>query len=195
MIQSRDAPSFSASGPSTFEEPDFRHVFLNLPAALMILDTRFVIVAVSDSLCRVSMQPRDALVGRSVFEAFPDNPDDSGADGVARFRNSLLTVIRARVSDEIYEMKYDIRRADGSYEARHWRAVNTPVLGPNGYVRWIITSTENITDNQSTHDAAVAAGKRVQELETSIADLRKVNDSLLERIALLRSSLKALSPN
>ncbi len=167
-------------------------MFLNLPAALMILDTRFVIVAVSDSLCRVSMQSREALVGHIVFEAFPDNPDDSGANGVARFRNSLLTVIRERVSDEIYEMKYDIRRADGRYEARHWRAVNTPVLGPNGYVRWIITSTENITDAEDRHDAALAADKRVRELEQAIADLRKVNDSLLERMALLRSSLKPL---
>lgn len=195
MIQGSVSTSFSAFGPSSFEEPDFRHVFVNLPAALMILDTRFVIVAVSDALCRVSMQARETLVGHIVFEAFPDNPDDSGANGVARFRKSLLTVIRERVPDEIYEMKYDIRRADGSYEARHWRAVNAPVLGPNGYVRWIVTSTEDITDTQSTHDAAVAADKRVQELEKSIADLRKVNDSLLERIALLRSSLDALSPH
>jgi|GEM_PF-1176023 len=179
-------------GPSVFEEPDFRSVFASLPAAFMVLDVRFVIVAVSDMFCVATMQPHDALVGRVVYEVFPDNPDDSGATGVAQLRDSLLTVIRERVPHAMADLKYDIRRPDGVFEERYWRTANTPVLGTNGYVRWIVSATQDITHSMNMYSALTAGDTRIVELERAVADLRDANAQLVERLALLRASLTSL---
>lgn len=192
MIQNRNTRTAFTGGPSAFEEPDFRSVFVSLPTAFMVLDMRFVIVAVSDLFCDATMQPRDALVGHVVYEVFPDNPDDSGATGVAQLRNSLLTVIRERVPHAMADMKYDIRRSDGVFEERYWRTVNAPVLGANGYVRWIVSATQDITHSMDMRRALAAGDTRVLELEQAVADLRDANAQLVERLALLRASLKSL---
>ena len=34
----------------------------------------------------------------------------------------------------------------GGFDVRYWRVVNTPVLGEDGFVRWIINSVDDITE-------------------------------------------------
>jgi hypothetical protein len=85
-------------------------------------------------------------VGKNLFEAFPDNPDDSGAAGLSQLRVSLLKVLKTREADTIAPFRYDVRGARGPYEARWWTVSNTPILGDDGYVRWIINRAEDVTE-------------------------------------------------
>ncbi len=93
------------------------------------------------------MRNRADMVGRHLFEAFPDNPHQSGSDAVENFRASLLKVLKTRLPDRMRIQQYDVRRRDsGAYEERYWSAVNIPVLGADGYVKWIIHSDEDVTE-------------------------------------------------
>ena len=65
-----------------YELPDFRQVFEKSPELQLVVDVRFTIVAVTDAYCRATMTKRGDIVGRGLFEVFPDNPDDMRADGV-----------------------------------------------------------------------------------------------------------------
>lgn len=176
-----------------YDLPDFRQVFEKSPELNLIVDVRFTIVAVTDAYCRATMTKRASIVGRGLFEVFPDNPDDARADGVANLRASILNVIRFRVSDRMTEQKYDIRRPDGVFEERYWRPLNSPLLGSDGYVRFILHSVEDVTELVRIRKEEAAARKRVLEQERNAADLRHSNSELVEKVALLRASLKRLS--
>lgn len=176
-----------------FELPDFRLVFEQSPELQLIVDTRFTIVAATDAYCRATMTERDAILGRAMFEVFPDNPDDSRAAGVATLRNSLLNVIKYRVPDRMPELRYDMRRPDGVFEERFWRPHNTPILGQDGFVRFIVHTVEDVTELVRIRREEANARKRILEQERAAADLRLANNELLERVALLNTSLRLLT--
>ena len=77
-------------------EDELRHsravlqgLFESLPGLFLILTPDLKIVSVSDAYLEATMTRREDLVGRDIFEVFPDNPDDQGATGVSNLRASL----------------------------------------------------------------------------------------------------------
>ena len=94
------------AGPS----PDFRVLFESWPEPYLVLDPELVIIAVSDAHLAVSETSRSGIIGRNIFDAFPDNPDDPESDGAARLRASLDEVRRHKVADTMPVQQYDIRR-------------------------------------------------------------------------------------
>jgi len=132
-----------------FESPDFRNIFELVPKPCLVLDSAFTIVAVNDAYCSATMTTRDAIVGHAVFEVFPDNPDEIQADGVSNPRASLLRVLKSRAADRMPTQKYDIERPPSvgmGFEVRYWDPINVPVLGDDGYMKWIIHSVDDVTE-------------------------------------------------
>src|SRR5688572_27509893 len=130
-------------------ELDFRRLFESAPARYLVLSTDLTIVGVTNAYAQVTMQRRESMIGRALFDVFPDNPDDPGADGVHNLRASLDRVRRDKVADTMAIQKYDIRRPEsegGGFEERYWSPVNTPVLDDDGELRYIIHAVEDVTD-------------------------------------------------
>jgi hypothetical protein len=67
-------------------------------------------VAVSDGYLSATMTERTEILGRPLFDVFPDNPDDPTADGVAKLGASLERVAEHLHADTMDDQKYDIRR-------------------------------------------------------------------------------------
>lgn len=88
---------------------DFRVLFERAPAAMLVLDPELTIVAVSDSYAAATLTRRDDIVGRHLFDVFPDNPADGDATGVGNLTASLQRVLRLRKPDTMAVQKYDIR--------------------------------------------------------------------------------------
>lgn len=106
-------------------------------------------MAVSDAYLRATMTQREQVMGRHLFEVFPDNPADPSADGVSNLRASLERVIRSLQPDSMAVQKYDIRRPaqeGGGYEERYWSPVNSPVLRSNAELAYIIHRVEDVTE-------------------------------------------------
>ena len=74
------------------------------------------------------MTKREEILGRGIFEVFPDNPNDLAADGVSNLRASLNFVIKNKIPHTMAVQKYDIRNPEGEFEIRYWSPLNTPVL-------------------------------------------------------------------
>jgi signal transduction histidine kinase len=128
--------------------PDFRRLFEAAPDAYLVLDPSLKIVAVTDSYLAATMTVRDRIVGRDLFEVFPDNPGDPHATGTRNLRISLETVLATRAPHTMAIQKYDIPRPEsegGAFEERYWKPVNTPVLS-EGRVAYIIHAVENVTN-------------------------------------------------
>ena len=71
---------------------DFRALFEGSPNLYLVLDPLFKIVAVNDAYCQATMTNRKTILGRDIFDVFPDNPADLAATGVSNLRASLERV-------------------------------------------------------------------------------------------------------
>ena len=142
---------------------DFRRLFESAPGLYLVLSPDLTIVGVTDAYARATLQQRDAMIGRGLFEVFPDNPDDPQADGVSNLRASLDRVRRDRVPDTMAIQKYDIRKPEadgGGFEERYWSPVNTPVLDASGAVRYIIHAVEDVTELVRLEQHSVEQNRR-----------------------------------
>lgn len=165
------------------EEPDYRQLFEGAPGLYLVLDPDLVIVGASDAYLRATMTQRDAVVGRHLFDVFPDNPDDPTATGVTNLGASLERVKRELAADPMAVQKYDIRRpaaAGGGFEERYWSPLNTPVVDRNGELRYIIHQVEDVTElvrlrqRQAVENEAVGAeqGRAIDFLSAVGHELR-----------------------
>lgn len=121
--------------------PDFAAVFHKMPGLCLLVDPTFTIVAQNDEHARIT---ESQAVGHNLFAAFPDNPNHSGATGLAEIRRSLLTVMKTREADSLPMLRYDFKPPRGPYQIRYWSIVNTPILGDDGYVQWLLIRAEPV---------------------------------------------------
>ncbi|HEY0094303.1 MAG TPA: PAS domain-containing protein, partial [Archangium sp.] len=120
---------------------DFRVLFEAVPAHCVVFAPdapRFTCVAASNGYLAVSGTPRESLLGRGVFEVFPDeNPENTERSGVRNLRASLETVLRTRAPHRMAVQRYDVEAPGGSWAVRYWAPYNVPVLGPDGDVLYL----------------------------------------------------------
>lgn len=136
------------------EKVDYELVFRLMPGMCLVLDPGFTIIAQNAEHARATLSIAKDVVGKNLFAAFPDNPNHSAADGVATVRQSLLKVLKTRESDAMPVIRYDVKPERGGYQVRYWAITNTPILGADGYVRWIINRAEDVTELTELRAAA-----------------------------------------
>jgi signal transduction histidine kinase/DNA-binding response OmpR family regulator len=173
--------------------PDFKALFESAPGLYLVLDPDLIIVAVSEAYLNATMTKRAEILGRGLFEVFPDNPDDPEATGVTNLRTSLDRVRHELVADTMAVQKYDIRRPEaegGGFEVRYWSPLNSPVLAPNRDLTHIIHRVEDVTEfvrlkeqglvqQQLTDDLRQRATQMEIELFERSQELQKLNGQLL----------------
>ena len=86
---------------SVFNSSPFGHYLLSpTPEA--------IILAVNDAFLKASVRTRGELVGVSLFDAFPGNPDDSDDTGVTDLRASLAQVRETGQPHTLPAVRYPI---------------------------------------------------------------------------------------
>ncbi|MEU6324020.1 SpoIIE family protein phosphatase [Streptomyces sp. NPDC047009] len=165
---------------------DYEALFAVTPSPHLVLGPDLVIVAVNEAYCCATRHSRQDLVGRYLFEAFPENPADPDADGMRNLSASLHRVLRSKEPDTMAMQKYDIPVPDhpGVFEERWWSPINIPVLGPDGQVAWIVHRAEDVTDFVLSHclsqpgDALKEREAMEAELYARARELQLVNEQL-----------------
>src|SRR6266481_3294894 len=100
--------------------PDFQALFESAPGLYLVLTPDLTIVAVSEAYLRATMKRRQEILGRDLFEVFPDNPDAAGVRHLAAA--SFQRVLRDRIPNAMTVQKYDIQRPasqGGGFEERY----------------------------------------------------------------------------
>jgi len=128
----------------------FQRLFEATPHPYLILkaDETYTIVAVNDHYINATGIIRENVIGKSLFEVFPDNPKDTSTSGVSDLHISLDSVVRYAQTDIMGVQKYDIPLQDGSdgFEIKYWSPVNAPIFDEKGKVEYIIHHVEDVTD-------------------------------------------------
>ncbi len=189
--------------------PDYRALFEAAPGLYLVLDPSFIIVAASDAYLRATMTSRDGIIGRGIFDVFPDNPADPAATGARNLRASLQRVLRSGQPEAMAVQRYDIPRPEGGgFVERRWSPLNLPVLGADGKVAYIIHRVDDVTDflrlesegdeqKRVTEELLTRAEqmgaeiyRRAQQLQEANDRLRIANEELASSQAALRQAQK-----
>ncbi len=150
---------------------DFRLLFESVPGLYMVLTPELHIAAVSNDYARATKTERPQIVGRHLFDVFPDNPDDQSASGVSNLRASLQRVLATHEADWMPLQKYDIRRPDsegGGFEERYWSCLNSPVLDEHGHLCLITHRAEDVTEFVHLRQRGAEQDKVARELRGAV---------------------------
>jgi DNA-binding CsgD family transcriptional regulator len=113
----------------------------------VLLSPSFEIVGVSDSFAEATLVRPDEIVGRSVFEAFPENPAAPESQNASRIRDLLGRVLGQREPHQMGLTRYDVRDRAGVFVERYWTGLSQPVLDERrGEVALLLNSATDETD-------------------------------------------------
>lgn len=122
---------------------DFEALFAKSPNPYVILNADLVLVWMNDAYLNVTMRDRDDITGRTIFEAFPSDPN---SESRRQLDGSFRHVLETGEEDELALIRYDIPRSDGALDVRYWSATHTPLKDDNGRVRFILQHTVDVTE-------------------------------------------------
>ncbi|GGN96292.1 hypothetical protein GCM10011579_097610 [Streptomyces albiflavescens] len=125
---------------------DFTAFFDATPSPYLVLDTDLVVRYVNPAYLLTTGRTRDELIEKYFFDVLPENPGTP--EGTQRnLKASLLQVLDTGQPDTLVLQRYDIPAPNqpGRFEERWWSEVHTPILGPDGRVKWIVQRAEDVT--------------------------------------------------
>ncbi|MFH9551748.1 PP2C family protein-serine/threonine phosphatase [Streptomyces sp. NPDC051445] len=180
---------------------DYTAVFQALPGMVALLTPELVYADANAEFLRVTGRKREQMVGRHVFEVFPDNPNDGAASGMRNLQASLHRVLATGERDTMALQRYDVESTErpGEWDERYWSPVNAPVYGPDGSVVLLVHRVEEVTElirarggRGTGGDTAGSRGRVLEaELYTRARELQELNERL--RLAHAREREVALA--
>ncbi|MEU9735473.1 SpoIIE family protein phosphatase [Streptomyces sp. NPDC048002] len=177
-------------------EIDYAAVFHALPGIVALLTPDLVYADVNEEFLHATGRRREDLIGRYLFDAFPENPNDPAATGMRNVSASLQRVLSTGERDAMAVQRYDVESVErpGHWEERYWSPVNAPVLGPDGQVVLLVHRVEEVTELIRGRGRSSADRARVLEAElyTRARELQELNDRLRQAHAREREVALAL---
>ena len=184
----------------------FQQLFEATPHPYLILnaDENYTIFAVNDYYLAATGIQRNEVIGKPLFEVFPDDPNDVSTSSVSDLHISLDRVVRTGQTDIMGVQKYDIPLRDGSgkFEIKYWSPVNVPIVGENGNIEYIIHHVEDVTEYillKQKKSSAESTTIKTQHLESEILkranEVKEINRELKareEELAALNDKLTEL---
>ncbi|MER6289859.1 PP2C family protein-serine/threonine phosphatase [Streptomyces sviceus] len=179
----------------SFTDPDYEAVFQALPGMVALLTPELVYADVNEEFLRMAGRRREEIVGRYLFDVFPDNPNEPASTGMRNLAASLRRVVETGERDAMALQRYDVEvpGRPGVWEERYWSPCNAPVLGADGKVRLLVHRVEEVTElirargPNGDRDRVLEA-----ELYTRARELQEVNERLRQAHARDREVALAL---
>jgi signal transduction histidine kinase len=128
--------------------PEMLSLFETLPDLYLILSPDLLILTASNAYLEATFTSRDQIIGKHIFDVFPDNPHTPEAKGVSNLKASFRQVLSSRKAHQMAIQHYDVPHPtkQGAFVERYWSPSNTPVLLPSGEVNYIIHKVVNVTE-------------------------------------------------
>jgi PAS domain-containing protein len=103
------------------------------------------ILVVNDAYANATMIAPDRVLGKPLFEIFPDDPSDPSANGVSTLYASLRIAGETRKPHAMEIQRYDVRAPDGHFVERYWRPLNTPMFNEEERLIYLLHHVEDVT--------------------------------------------------
>ena len=124
------------------DQIDPRRLFDVLPTPFLVLDRRLQIVGMNEAYLKTTQRGREELLGRYVFEAFPEAPDR-----IALFRDAFERAL-AGMANVLAKTAFSIPRPaeeGGGYRRAVWTCTHTPIHDDRGLVVGLVQQALDVT--------------------------------------------------
>lgn len=108
-------------------------------------DPKFTIIAATKEFAEFAGADMGKLIGSSLFEYFPDNPEAPISSG--DIRKSLAKCMETKQVNELEIQRYDLTDANGIFHEMYWTVIHTPILDESGDISFIIHTAVNKTES------------------------------------------------
>ena len=140
---------------------DYRALFHQLPDSYLLLAPDGTILDNSDIHVIASLLPREQVVGRNLFIAFPADPESQRDLGASH------EIVRRTLQPHIMSLlRYDLERPasqGGGTEVRYWQITNYPLLDAQGALQYILLRPQDVTAATLADQASAQAGQALAE--------------------------------
>ncbi|WPU66902.1 sensor histidine kinase [Peredibacter starrii] len=171
----------NAQQHSSNPQSDYRKLVASLPGMYIVMlpdAPHFTIVDCNSDLFRITKRRPEEVIGKPLFEAFPDNPDHPEANGVKNLLRSLLVVMETKSPHTMAIQRYDVKNEKGIFEERYWNPINYPVLDDAGNILYVINQGEDVTELIRTKQV----NEKLERMETEVyiraREIQEVNEKL-----------------
>ncbi|WP_121750962.1 SpoIIE family protein phosphatase [Streptomyces sp. E2N166] len=163
---------------------DYEAVFHALPGMVALLTPDLEYADANQDFLRLAGRTREQLLGRYIFDVFPENPNDPASAGMRETRASMLRVVSTGERDTMALLRYDIEDRDrpGRWVEHFWSPVNAPVLDPDGRVVLIVHRVEEITELIRARGGTGSDSSRARVLESELYTRARELQDLNERL-------------
>ncbi|SAL72367.1 PAS/PAC sensor hybrid histidine kinase [Caballeronia cordobensis] len=141
------------------------------PTPMLILwpDDAFTIAGVTDAYLKETLTVRNEIVGRALFDVFPDNPAAPEADATTNLHASLKYVVATKKPHTMAIQRYDVPDRDrGGFAFRYWSPVNAPVIARDGRLLYVLHRVENVTEFMLSQKANEALREQSRALTAEL---------------------------
>jgi PAS domain S-box-containing protein len=160
---------------------DFRVLFESAPGCNLILTPDLSIAAVSDEYLRVTLTRREEVIGRQLFDVFPEGPNDREGGGPLGTCEAIRRVLAEKRRQVLPVQRHPSGRPGWQgydFEERYWSHAYAPVLDDQGRVTHVMHHVEDVTDlvrmrkekvenEKVLHEAAIRSARYAQLLDTA----------------------------
>jgi len=128
---------------------DYQALFRASPYAYLVMAPDLTIIGASGAYLRSVQRTEEDIVGRYVFDAFPEDPGNPDATDITEVKASLLRALAKGEPDTTAFVRYavPISTPEGmKFEERYWSTVHTPVLGDDGKPIMVVQNPVDVTE-------------------------------------------------
>lgn len=118
---------------------NFEAIFLDAPVPVMVLDRQLQFVTANDAYLAMVSKPKEDLIGRYVFDVFPEEPERVKA--MVEIFNKVFEGDRPVFKEIPFTLEVDGRQTE-----HWWTASHAPVAGPDGTIKYLVQYSENVTE-------------------------------------------------
>lgn len=175
----------------------FQTIFETMPNAAMILDSDLNYVAANEAYCQAVQRTREDLLGKYIFDVFPDTPERM--QGVIDAFQQTLRGEPTKLEAQPYKMQ----KPDGSVEDRVWQIAQFPVTCEVEGTTFLVQRAEDVTEREALREqrdlVTAELNHRVRNtlaVVQSVADQTGlVSDDIESFLASFNGRLGAMSRN
>jgi PAS domain S-box-containing protein len=156
----------------SFLHLDYAALFQSLPVPFMVLDRDLRFVEANPAYCAITLSKRSDLIGRHVFDVFPES-----GDNLKRYRDAFERALDGEenvIAMFPYSIPLPAERGGGT-EMRYWSCTHTPLRDSSGQVTHLIQETKDVT-------ALVDAREPRGALQGEVVERARQLESLSERL-------------
>ena len=145
---------------------DYKQLFTDLPDQYFVIEPAppYTFLAANDAYSTMVNAPLDAIIGRPLFEVFPDLSDRAVKTGKGDLQHSFERCVKTKKPDVMDIIRYDIPNPDGGFEVRYWQVTHHPLIAEDGTVSAILQAPTDVTE-------MVVASEQLQLSQLALNDV------------------------